>query len=124
VPWAAWRERKCSHGIIGWTMAWWLAGWLVWVALMFSPNQTIIHQGTLLTQLLGFALMAWCALRLSRAVFLACAALEIILFLVSWVPASAIVSGAISPLAFWVSIIAGLVLAEIIITGSRNDPAV
>jgi hypothetical protein len=124
VPWVAWREQKRGDGIVGWTVAWWLAGWLTWVALMFSPNQAIVHQGTLLTQLLGFALMAWCALRVSRAVFLACATMEVALFLVSWVPFSTPVSGAVSPLAAWVSIIAGLILAEIIVTGSQTEPAV
>jgi len=120
LPWVAWQERRRGDGIIGWTAAWWLAGWLVWIALMFLPNSAGIHQGTLLTQLLGFTLMAWCALKLHRIVFLTCATLEAAWFIYTWAPASAMLRGNVSPLAAWVSIVAALTLADIIITGAME----
>jgi hypothetical protein len=123
LPRAVWRERKTSAGIIGLTTAWWLAGWLTWIALLFLPSQALIHQGTLLTPVLGFALIAWCALQLNRMAFLVCASFEVLLFLVVWVPAAPAVASAVSPLAAAVSIIAGLILAEIVITGSGKQTA-
>jgi hypothetical protein len=123
LPWAAWWGHKQGDGIIGWTAAWWLAGWLAWLALMFLPNQAIVHQGTLLTQLVGFALMAWCALRMSRTIFLVCVAGEMLLFFLSWPPASATVGGVIDPLAVWVSIFAGLALLDTVVTGCLTEPA-
>jgi hypothetical protein len=118
LPWAVWRGSAAGDGMVGWTAAWWLSGWLSWIALMFMPETTLIHQGTLLSELLGFTLMAWCALRLHRVIFLACTALEVTWFLRSWVAASPIIDGAISPLAVAVSTAAGLVLAGIIVTGT------
>ena len=87
---------------------------------MFLPYQAIMHQGTMLTQLLGFALMAGSALMLHRALFLASAALEAILFFHSWVPPSAVIHGSVSVPALVASVSAAAVLAVTIVVGSER----
>jgi hypothetical protein len=68
-------------------LTWLLGGLLVWIALMFSPNSATLHQGTLVTQLLSFTLLAWWAISLNRLFFAAIAVVNTIWFTVVWVPA-------------------------------------
>ncbi len=122
LPWAIWREGRTGKGVMGWAASWWLAGWAAWVLLMFMANQATIHQGSLVTQLLGFALLTWSALRCHRLIFLGCATLEAALFVCSWVPLPGTLSGHVDPLAAAISILSGLVLVDIIITGAFAAP--
>ena len=118
LPWILWRGRKAAGGIVGWALVWWISGWLVWLALMFLPDSARAHQGTLVTQLLGFSLLMWTALSLHRLVFLALAAVQMALFLGQWVSASPAMTGAMNPLAAAVAFSAALVLAGVILRGT------
>ncbi len=66
--------------------AWLMLGLAAWLALMFRPESASIHQGTMVTQLLGFALLAWSALRFNRWLFFALFVLQAVWFLLIWSP--------------------------------------
>lgn len=64
---------------------WLVLGWAAWLVLIFGANQAIIHQGTMVTQLIGFALLAWSALAVQRFIFVLLATLQIIVFCEGWI---------------------------------------
>jgi hypothetical protein len=127
LPWIIWRRRKEAGGILSWALAWWISGWLVWLALMFLPDSARAHEGTLVTQLLGFSLLMWTAFSLHRLVFLALAMVQMVLFFGQWVSASPALTGAMNPLAAAVALAAALGLAGVVLRGTipgKSGPAV
>jgi hypothetical protein len=118
LPWIFWRRRKEADGILGWALVWWISGWLVWLALMFLPDSARAHQGTLVTQLLGFSLLMWTARSLHRLVFLALAMVQMALFLGQWVSASPAMTGTVNPVSAIAAVAAALCLAAAILRGT------
>jgi hypothetical protein len=123
LPWVAWRQRHRPDAFMTWTMAWWISGWLVGLALIFDTNGAVVHQGTPLTPLLGFALLAWSVLATNRFLFLALASAEIALFLETWISAAPDAGGPIDPLAAGVALVAGVILVSTIFAGTLVRPA-
>lgn len=76
---------------------WLFAGLATWLALMFLPNAATIHQGTLVTQLLAFTLLAACAWHQSPRLFTLLATLQGTWFFYAWLPPGAGVEGAAIP---------------------------
>lgn len=121
LPWLLWTRRKDSDRILARGLIWWICGWLAWLALMFLPDSARCHQGTLVTQLLGFALLMWAARSVHRLVFLLFAALQLAAFLVTWVGPSPEMTSPMNPLALAVAIPAAAGLAAVILAGVWVD---
>ncbi len=64
---------------------WWLLGWALAVVMLFKATQATVHQGTMITQLAGFALLTWAVARVGRWAFLAVALLQVAGFLCTWI---------------------------------------
>lgn len=90
LPAAARRHLPAAAG-------WLLAGLAAWLALLFPPYGATIHQGTLVTQILAFTLLAACAWHQDRRLFAALALLQGAWFFYAWLPASARVEGSPAP---------------------------
>jgi hypothetical protein len=116
--WVLWSRRRDSDRMLARASLWWVCGWLVWLALMFLPDSARCHQGTLVTQLLGFALLFWAAWSVHRLVFLLFAGLQIAGFLVTWVAPSPDMTSPANPLAAAVAIAAALGLAGLVVAGT------
>ena len=117
LPWLLWTRRKDSDRILARGLIWWICGWLAWLALMFLPDSARCHQGTLVTQLLGFALLLWAAWSLHRLVFLLFAALQIAGFLATWVAPSPEMTSPANPFAAAVAVVTALGLASLVLAG-------
>ena len=118
LPWFFWRQRKSPDSFFNGAALWWLAGWLAWLALMFLPGSADSHLGTLVTQLLGFALLIWTARSWRRAAFLVLASLQIAEFLGQWVTASPGTAGTTNFLPVVVAAAGGAILIFIIFRGA------
>lgn len=86
LPWVIWKQRG-SHSIVGPIVVWVVLGIGVWLSLLFLPQSAIVHQGSYVTQVVGLALLTWIAMRIHPLFFLSIATLQIIVFLIVWVPA-------------------------------------
>lgn len=118
LPWLLWRRRKSPDGIVGRACLWWLAGWLAWLALMFLPDSARSHQGTLITQVLGFALLMWSAWSWRRIAFYLLAGLQAAEFLTQWVTASPRVVATPNLLPAVIAAAAGAILVVTIFRGA------
>lgn len=118
LPWVLLRRRIPMGGVLGWALVWWISGWLVWLALMFLPGSASAHQGTLVTQLLGFSLLMWAAFSLHRIVFLVLTVMQIVTFMIVWVPASSVATDRANAVAVIVAAVAALCLIAVILRGT------
>lgn len=91
--------------------AWVLAGLVAVTALLFLANAATVHQGTLVTQLVGLTLLAWLALTLHRYFFAILVGLQIGWFLLLCVPAPGLDFGPLRPVAVVLTALAGAGLA-------------
>lgn len=92
-------------------LVWCLGGWLAAVLMLFNGTQATLHQGTLVTQVVGFALLCWVAGSVSRWFFLLVAGLQIVSFFLVWSAAAAPAAGPVNPLCAAVGLSAAAVLA-------------
>ena len=100
-------------------LCWWfLGGACVWLALLFMPNTATIHQGTLVTQLLGPALLAVGAFQLNRWYFAALATFQAAWFALAWTPPSPLVEGRLLPAPALLAVICGMVLLALVWLGA------
>lgn len=97
VGWLAWFAKKTRRNLRPWrdrgTAHLLALGWLaltlvIWVSLMFFPNSVLVHQGSLVTQLLALGLLCASALLAGRWFFGALAVVEIFLFAFTWLAPS------------------------------------
>ncbi len=102
----------------------WLALTLVlWLALMFQPFGTLVHQGSYVTSLLLLGLLTTWTLLLSRKLFAALALLQLALFTLTWMPPSSVVaSTSPQPFAIAVAGLSALLIATLCAT-SLFSPA-
>jgi hypothetical protein len=97
--------------------AWLIIGWIIWIALMFVPGSAMLHQGTLVTQLVGFTLIA---LICNRAVFMTATILQIVWLAVAWVPPSNWVQGSFSPYLALAAAGSAVALASVALGAKEN----
>jgi len=90
--------------------AWLLAGLGAVTALLFVANAATVHQGTLVTQLVGLTLLAWWALTLHRY-FAILVGLQVGWLLLLCVPAPGLDFGPVQPVAMGLTVLAGVALA-------------
>ena len=86
---------------------------MVVTALLFVANAATVHQGTLVTQLVGLTLLAWWARALHRYFFAILVGLQIGWFLLLCVPAPGLDFGPLQPVAVGLTTLAGLVFARL-----------
>jgi len=82
---SAWRGRGREQAL---AIAWLGLTLGLWVALMFFPNSTVVHQGSFAVELVLLGLLAAWALFAGRAFFLGLFFLQAAHFAVTWLPAS------------------------------------
>ncbi|HTT57044.1 MAG TPA: hypothetical protein VMF63_08045 [Opitutaceae bacterium] len=114
LPWLLWQRRREPDTILRWAAISWFSGWLVWLALMFLPDSARAHQGTLVTQLLGFSLLMWASLSLHRVVFLLLAAVQAVAFLTQWTTALPAAAGPLNLVSAVAAVAATLALAAVV----------
>ena len=78
-------------------LTWMGLGVFIWLALMFTPGAATIHQGSVVTQLLCFTLLAVAARYVSPVLFVTLALVQMAWFLAAWMPPSAAVEGRFDP---------------------------
>ena len=89
---------------------WVLAGLVAVTALLFVANAATVHQGTLITQLVGLTLLAWWALTLHRYFFTILFCSQVAWFLLSWIPVPGLDFGPLQPVAAGITALAGAAL--------------
>lgn len=67
-------------------LGWLIAGFAVWLVLMFLPNSAAIHQGSQITQILLFTLLATGALSAQRVVFFLLTIVQAVWCTLVWFP--------------------------------------
>lgn len=115
------RQRGISLAGYGQLLGWAAATLVVWIALMFVPHSAIIHQGSLVTQLLLFSLLTAGALQLNRWFFRLLAGVQLVWFAFVWTPRSPTTEGGLVPGAVGVGVVAGLALLAVIWRGSARQ---
>jgi hypothetical protein len=93
----------------------------LWLALMFQPFGTLVHQGSYVTSLLLLGLLTGWTLLLSRKLFAALALLQLALFTLTWMPASpTLASTAPQPFTIAVAGLSALLIATLGATALRS----
>ena len=95
-------RRKTPLGRLA--FVWWLLGAALAIDLLFQPMQATVHQGTMLTQLVGFALLFYAAIAVSRWLFAAIFLLQLVSFLKLWLQPT---PDAVAPLMTSSAVVAG-----------------
>jgi len=93
----------------------------LWLALMFQPFGTLVHQGSYVTSLLLLGLLTAWTLLLSRKLFAALALLQLALFTLTWMPASPTLA-AVTPQPFAIAVagLSALLIATLGATALRS----
>ena len=86
---ATWRGFGRRHALAA---AWTALTLILWATLMFLPRQTLVHQGSLVTQLVLLALLAASLVLCGKWVFAVVAAAQAWLFLLTWLPPTAVLA--------------------------------
>ena len=103
--------------------AWVLAGLGAVTALLFVANAATVHQGTLVTQLVGLTLLAWWALTLHRYFFAIMVGLQVGWFLLLCVPAPGLDFGPVQSVAMGFTALAGVALAWTALRPAKRSTA-
>ncbi|MCX6952052.1 MAG: hypothetical protein NTV51_07780 [Verrucomicrobia bacterium] len=106
----AWRDHVRRHGL---ALAWLGLTLAFWLALMFLPSGTLVHQGSYVVPLLLLGLLAAWTLFVSRWLFAALALLQLGLFTLTWMPPTAAFTAAPAPLAIAVAGLSALLIATL-----------
>lgn len=116
VPWLVVRAvRRRTIELVGWReqalpVAWLGLTLLGWLALMFFPQGTIIHQGSYAVPLVMLGLLAGWAMAAGRWFFLPLGLLQLLSFVLVWLPGSTAVPADVSPVAAMVAGASALLL--------------
>lgn len=106
----SWRDHVRRHVL---AVAWLAFTLILWLALMFFPYGTLVHQGSYVAPLLLLGLLTAWTLLLSRWLFAALAVLQLALFTLTWMPASSTILTAPQPPAIALAGLAALLLATL-----------
>jgi hypothetical protein len=100
-----------------------LAGLAAVMGLLFVANAATVHQGTLVTQLVGLTLLAWWALAWQRYFFVLLVGVQAGWFLLLWIPAPGLDFGPLQPVAVVLTTLAGTGLAWTALRAAGRDPS-
>ncbi len=109
----AWRDHVRRHGQ---AVAWLVLTLALWLALMFLPDGTLLHQGSYVVPLLLLGLLTAWTLLLSRRLFAVLALLQLALFTLTWMPPTVPLTGAPQPLAIAATALSALVILSLCAT--------
>ena len=102
------------------SLAWLALTLALWLALMFHPFGTLLHQGSYVVPLLLLGLLTAWTLLLSRRLFIALALLQLALFTLTWMPPNLPVTAAPQPFAIAAAALSALVIATLCATALRR----
>ncbi len=111
---ANWRQIKLVLGIVA-------ASLVVWVALMFGPATTIIHQGSYLNMLLLFAVLGVVIAQLPKRLLLILGGAQATYFVVVWI-VSVTTWRPVEPL-YFVWVIIGMIITAAVLWKTVKTPA-
>ena len=106
------------------SLAWLALTLALWLALMFHPFGTLLHQGSYVVPLLLLGLLTAWTLLLSRRLFIALALLQLALFTLTWMPPNLPVTAAPQPFAIAAAAVSALVIATLAATALAPRPFV
>ncbi len=107
----AWRDHLRRHAL---ALVWLALTFALWLALMFLPFGTLVHQGSYVTSLLLLGLLTTWTLVTSRKLFAALALLQLALFTLTWMPPSSVLATTLpQPFAIAVAGSAALLIATL-----------
>ena len=106
----AWRDHVRRHAL---ALAWLVLTLALWLALMFFPDGTMVHQGSYVVPLLLLGVLTAWTLLLSRRLFAALALLQLALFTLTWMPPSLPGSAVPQPFALAAAALSALVIATL-----------
>ncbi len=101
------------------TLTWLALTLALWLALMFFPDGTMLHQGSYVVPLLLLGLLTAWTLLLSRRLWVALALLQLALFTLSWMPPNLPVTTPPQPFAIAVAGLTALLIATLSATALR-----
>lgn len=113
----AWRDHVRRHGQ---AVAWLVLTLALWLALMFFPDGTMVHQGSYVVPLLLFGLLTAWTLLLSRRLFAILALLQLALFTLTWMPPNLSVTAVPHPFAIATAALSALVIVTLSATALRS----
>lgn len=95
------------------TLTWLALTLILWLALMFHPFGTLLHQGSYVVPLLLLGLLTAWTILLSRRLFIALALLQLALFTLTWMPPNLPVTTSPQPFAIAVTGLTALLIATL-----------
>jgi hypothetical protein len=116
----AWRDHVRRHGL---AVAWLALTLVLWLALMFFPFGTLVHQGSYVAPLLLLGLVTTWTLLTSRRLFIVLALVQFVLFALTWMPPSPTFNTVVpAPFAIGAAFIFALLVIALCVDALRVPP--